>query len=421
MNTYTTANQENAQVSADASGGFVVVWQSGYYGETGADGSHEGISARRYDAAGTPVGAEFVVNTFTPDAQVDPAISVAPSGDFVIAWGGHASYSGPSSSAAGVFVQGFTAAGARRGGEQRANTTTGGFQGTPAVATGAAGDFVVVWTSSRSYYTHEGGDGSGSGILGQRYDSTGAPVGGEFQVNSYTTGYQSASPDRRRWQRWLRGRVEQSGYQLRSIPGRKRHKRDRAALRRERRAAGRRLPGQHLHDGRPAAAGRRSRPARRLRGHVGEQRRGLHDQRVRPALRCERRPCGRRAGSDLRNLGLPGSLVGCGRRERRLPRRMGALQRPGPRPRRRRRLRPAFREHRRAHRRRAPGSTRTRQVGSSSRPWPRTAPGDSSSCGRAATPARGRSRTETRAASSGSDCGRPAWRSTAACMAIGSC
>jgi len=192
VNTYTTANQENAQVSADASGGFVVVWQSGYYGETGADGSHEGISARRYDAAGTPVGAEFVVNTFTPDAQVDPAISVAPSGDFVIAWGGHASYSGPSSSAAGVFVQGFTAAAARRGGEQRANTTTAGFQGTPAVATGAAGDFVVVWTSLSSYYTHEGGDGSGSGILGQRYDSTGAPVGGEFQVNSYTTGYQSA-------------------------------------------------------------------------------------------------------------------------------------------------------------------------------------------------------------------------------------
>jgi hypothetical protein len=138
-----------------------------------------------------PAGAEFVVNTFTPESQVDPALAVAPTGDFVITWAGGSSYSNPSSSAAGVFVQGFTAAGARRGGEQRANTTTAGFQGTPAVATGAAGDFVVVWTSSRSYYTHEGGDGSGSGILGQRYDSTGAPVGGEFQVNSYTTGFQS--------------------------------------------------------------------------------------------------------------------------------------------------------------------------------------------------------------------------------------
>ena len=129
VNTYTTANQEKAQVSADASGGFVVVWQSGYYGETGADGAQR-ISARRYDAAGTPAGAEFVVNA-TPDAQVDPAISVAPSGGFVIAWGGHASYSGPSSSAAGVFVQGFTAAGSRRGGEQRANAGTGGFRKHP--------------------------------------------------------------------------------------------------------------------------------------------------------------------------------------------------------------------------------------------------------------------------------------------------
>ena len=46
-----------------------------------------------------------------------------------------------------------------------------------------AGNFVVVWASL-------GQDGSGSGIFGQRYASSGAPLGGEFQINSYTTGFQ---------------------------------------------------------------------------------------------------------------------------------------------------------------------------------------------------------------------------------------
>ena len=223
MNSYTTNNQEKAQVSADASGGFVVVWQSGYYGETGADGAQEGISARRYDAAGTPAGAEFVVNTFTPESQLDPALAVAPTGDFVITWAGGTSYSNPSSSAAGVFVHGFTAAGARRGGEQRANTTTAGFQGTPAVATGAAGDFVVVWTSSRSYYTHEEATerlGHPRPALRQHGCAVGA-VPGELHDR-----VPEPSADRRRRQRWLMV-VWESRLRLRSLPGRKRDERDR--------------------------------------------------------------------------------------------------------------------------------------------------------------------------------------------------
>jgi hypothetical protein len=46
-----------------------------------------------------------------------------------------------------------------------------------------AGDFVVVWYSV-------GQDGSDSGAYAQAYLASGAPDGGEFRVNSYTTGYQ---------------------------------------------------------------------------------------------------------------------------------------------------------------------------------------------------------------------------------------
>src|SRR6185295_4979912 len=55
------------------------------------------------------------------------------------------------------------------------------------------GNFAVVWRSN-------GQDGSNYGIFGQLFDATGAPQASEFQVNSYTTGYQSyasaaSSPD----------------------------------------------------------------------------------------------------------------------------------------------------------------------------------------------------------------------------------
>jgi hypothetical protein len=45
------------------------------------------------------------------------------------------------------------------------------------------GDFVVVWESFGS----DGGDTSNTSIQGQRYDASGSPLGGQFQVNTYTT------------------------------------------------------------------------------------------------------------------------------------------------------------------------------------------------------------------------------------------
>lgn len=64
-----------------------------------------------------------------------------------------------------------------------ANTYTTGRQIFPRVAVERDGDFVVTWTA---YH-----DGSGTGAFGQRYNATGARRGGEFLINSYTTGYQA--------------------------------------------------------------------------------------------------------------------------------------------------------------------------------------------------------------------------------------
>src|SRR5439155_334406 len=75
-------------------------------------------------------------------------------------------------------------AGVPRGGEFRVNTYTTGHQTAPAVATDAAGDFVVAWAS-------DGQDGDGYGVYAQRYSAAGVPQGAEFRANTYTTSFQT--------------------------------------------------------------------------------------------------------------------------------------------------------------------------------------------------------------------------------------
>jgi hypothetical protein len=73
------------------------------------------------------------------------------------------------------------AAGAQKspvGSEFQVNTFTQGHQETPSVAASASGDFVVAWQSYQ--------DNSLRGVFAQRFSSAGAPLGGEFQVNTFT-------------------------------------------------------------------------------------------------------------------------------------------------------------------------------------------------------------------------------------------
>lgn len=84
---------------------------------------------------------------------------------------------------AGIFGQRFDTSGAPVGGVFQINTTTTGDQLTPAVAIANDGTFVVTWASV-------GQDGSGSGIYAQRYFANGGKNGAEFRVNSTTAGDQ---------------------------------------------------------------------------------------------------------------------------------------------------------------------------------------------------------------------------------------
>jgi hypothetical protein len=175
VNTFTSGNQTRPSVAVDADGDFVIAWMS-----DGEDGSGHGVYAQRYSAAGAAVGGEFRVNTFTTGTQTLPQVAMDANGDFVITW----ISAGQDGSSYGIFAQRYNTAGAAVGGEFRVNTFISGSQSVPEVAMDAGGDLVIAWGSSAQ-------DGSDYGIYAQRYSTAGAAVGGEFRVNTFTTGNQS--------------------------------------------------------------------------------------------------------------------------------------------------------------------------------------------------------------------------------------
>ena len=83
----------------------------------------------------------------------------------------------------GVFAHRYSSAGVPLATEFQVNTYTPGFQRFPSVGASASGAFVVAWSSDLQ-------DGSNYGVFGRRFSSAGAPLAAEFQVNTYTENHQ---------------------------------------------------------------------------------------------------------------------------------------------------------------------------------------------------------------------------------------
>ena len=177
INSFTLATQATPVIASDAAGAFVVAWVS----SPGQDGDGPGVFARRFDAYGAPQSVEFMVNTFTIDSQQFPDMARRDSGEFVVIWSSYFQ----DGSANGIFARRFDPTGVPQAVEFQVNEHTIGQQFGPAVAFDATGNMVIVWTSAQ--------DGSETGIFARRFGLFTA-VGGEFQVNAYTSGLQSV-PD----------------------------------------------------------------------------------------------------------------------------------------------------------------------------------------------------------------------------------
>jgi len=186
VNTYTTEEQTNPAVAMDADGGYIVVWTTEV--SPGPDLSGSSIRGQLFSSDSTPVGDEFQVNSFATDFQVSPSVAMRPTGEFVAVWGSSASEGGdPFYSVQG---QRFAADGRPEGYEFQVNTLTDNVQESPSVAVARTGEFLVVWQSVGSY----GPDDDGRSIQAQLFAATGAPVGNQLQVNSYS-GADQADPE----------------------------------------------------------------------------------------------------------------------------------------------------------------------------------------------------------------------------------
>jgi hypothetical protein len=150
----------------------VAVWEQPYPDYTRA------VVARRYDSAANPLGEAFRVNSITTGSHITPVVAASPGGAFVVAWMNVELPSGD----AYVAARRYDSAGTPEGDQFQVDAGAAGVGFGPGVSIAPNGELVVVWVSD---------DGDGYGIFGQRYDDAGAPIGGAFQVNTYTTAMQT--------------------------------------------------------------------------------------------------------------------------------------------------------------------------------------------------------------------------------------
>jgi hypothetical protein len=177
VNTYTTSYQSNPVIGSDGFGGFVVTWDSGGSGET--DTSLQSAQARRFDGAANPLGADFQVNSYTTGYQYTPSVAPDGAGGFVVVWGAdNGNGTDTDATCGGIYARRFDAFGAPASDDFQVNTYTTGGQGSPCVAPDGAGGFVVIWESA-------GGSGTDTdiqgGVHGQRF------AGGPTTTSSSST------------------------------------------------------------------------------------------------------------------------------------------------------------------------------------------------------------------------------------------
>ncbi|MBC7953690.1 MAG: cadherin-like domain-containing protein [Rhodospirillaceae bacterium] len=166
----TSSGLGKPSVTALPSGGFVVTWVS-YEGRTGTS-DWTGIVGRQFNADGSAAGAEFDIAPLTGGRRSSVNTAVLTDGGFITVWQ-------DGSSPADIYAQRFDGQGRRVGGETMVPTDTYGMETSPVVTGLADGGYVVVWNG--------GANGSrADGIYSQHFDAAGNRVGGEMLIATGT-------------------------------------------------------------------------------------------------------------------------------------------------------------------------------------------------------------------------------------------
>ena len=179
--TYTSGTQIRTDVAVDPDGSFLVVWQND---GPGAGPDARGIQGQRFASDGSQVGSQFQVNSYSTGNQVIPAVARSSSGEFLVVWSSYQGSPGGDNSGSAVGRR-LASDGSPIGTDFQINTYTTDRQRAPKPTT--TGDhFVVVWVSEGS----TGTDNQDWSVQGRLVSTSGTPIGAEFQVNVYTTAQQ---------------------------------------------------------------------------------------------------------------------------------------------------------------------------------------------------------------------------------------
>lgn len=181
VNVTTTSDQSTAAlqrgsaqaVAVDANGNFVVVWTS-----QNQDGHQGGVFARCFAANGAALTGEIQVNQTTANDQKWASVASDAAGNFVVTWTSRVE----GGDQGDIYVRRFDPGGSALTAETRVNTTvTSSTQQNSTLAVDASGDFVVVWEGV--------GSGDADGVFFRRYNADGtAKDASEQSANSVDAG-----------------------------------------------------------------------------------------------------------------------------------------------------------------------------------------------------------------------------------------
>ena len=192
VNTITPMEQGYPQVAPLSHGGFVVAWADNSDGVDAADFNIKAqIFLGRADNFARS-GGELLVNTKALDTQFEPVVAGLPEGRFVVVW---QDYEGDGSGWS-IKSQVFDADGTPIGTEILVNTAVASDQWGPKVASLENGGFVITWDDESRGVLGAGGDTSGTAVKGRVFSNAArdfAPVDTEFRVNSATRNDQSGA------------------------------------------------------------------------------------------------------------------------------------------------------------------------------------------------------------------------------------